>query len=104
MPSIPDVAAATLAPDWICEILSPHIARTDRTRKMPIYAREGVGHLWLVDPSARTLEVYRLEAGRWVVASVHGGEEPVRAEPFDAVALDACGWWPDDGPAQGAMD
>ena len=34
---------------------------------MPIYAREGVGHLWLVDPIARTVEVYRLDGGRWVV-------------------------------------
>jgi Uma2 family endonuclease len=62
MPQIADTAAFELAPDWVCEILSPSNAATDRTAKMPSYARERVGHSWLVDPATRTLEVYRLEA------------------------------------------
>lgn len=77
----------TLPPDWVCEIVSPGTARLDRTRKKPTYARAGVGHIWLLDPIARTLEVSRLEAGRWVDAGGYGGEESVRAEPFDAVIL-----------------
>lgn len=93
MPSLPDVAAFTMAPDWVCEVVSPRTASIDRSRKMPIYAREGVGHLWIVDPSVRTLEVYRLEAGRWVVVHTHAGDEPVRAEPFAALALDVRRWW-----------
>ena len=60
---------------------------------MRIYAREGVGHLWMVDPGPRTLEVFRLERGRWVVASTHAGSVQVRAEPFDAVDLDTTRWW-----------
>jgi Uma2 family endonuclease len=93
MPVIPNVAAFTLAPDWVCEVISPRTGRIDRSRKMGIYAREGVRHLWFVDPLARTLEVYRLEGDRWVVASTHGGAEGIRAEPFDAVALDMRRWW-----------
>ena len=65
----------------------------DRVRKMRIYARESVGHLWLVEPLAKTLEVYRLENGRWVVASTHAGSERVRAEPFGAVELEIARWW-----------
>jgi hypothetical protein len=60
---------------------------------MRIYARESVGHLWLVEPLARTLEVYRLENGRWVVANTHSGSELVRAEPFEAVELELTRWW-----------
>ena len=60
---------------------------------MRIYARERVGHLWIVDPILRTLEVYRLEDSRWVVASTHGGADTVRAEPFDAVELRLARWW-----------
>ena len=45
-----------LAPDWACEVLSPGTARKDRVKKMPIYAGNGVGHLWLLDPDQRTLE------------------------------------------------
>ena len=93
MPVLPNVAAFTQAPDWACEVVSPTTAGVDRVRKMRIYARESVGHLWLVEPLARTLEVYRLENGRWVVASTHGGSERVRAEPFEAVELELTRWW-----------
>jgi Uma2 family endonuclease len=93
LPVLPDEPAFTLAPDWVCEVLSPATAALDRSRKMPIYARNGVCHLWLVDPRTRTLEVYRLDAGRWVVVDCHGGSEAVRAEPFAALALDMPRWW-----------
>jgi len=93
MPRIPDVAYFELVPDWVCEVVSPRTGILDRRRKMPIYAREGVSHLWIVDPILKTLEVYRLESGRWVVASTHGGDDLVRAEPFDAVELDIVRWW-----------
>ena len=93
MPRIPDVAYFELAPDWVCEVVSPRTGILDRRRKMPIYAREGVSHLWIVDPILRTLEVYRIESGRWVVASTHGGDDLVRAEPFEAVELEITRWW-----------
>jgi Uma2 family endonuclease len=93
MLSIPNVAAFALAPDWVCEIVSPTTAWIDRGRKMRIYAREGVRHLWMVDPVARTIEVYRLEGDRWVVVGAHGGTDPMRAEPFGEVELDVSRWW-----------
>jgi Uma2 family endonuclease len=93
MPTFPDVAAFELAPDWVCEVISPSTARTDRGRKLRVYAREGVAHLWLVDPLARVIEVYRLEGGRWVVVATHAGSEPLVATPFEAVALDVRRWW-----------
>ena len=93
MPIVPDTAALDLPPDWACEVVSPSTGALDRGRKMQVYARERVGHLWIVDPSLRTLEVYRLEEARWLVASTHAGAGDVRAEPFDAVALDLRHWW-----------
>ena len=93
MPSVPNVAAFTQAPDWVCEVVSPSTGRVDRSRKMRIYAREGVGHLWIVEPVLRTIEVYRLERSQWVVVAVHGGDDPVRLEPFEAIELDVCRWW-----------
>jgi Uma2 family endonuclease len=95
MPSVPNVAYFELAPDWVCEVVSPTTGRLDRVRKMPIYAQEHVAHLWLVDPSTRTLEVYRLDGQQWVVASTHGGAELIRAEPFVAVGIDLSRWWID---------
>jgi Uma2 family endonuclease len=40
MAQVPDAAAIELAPDWVCEILSPKTAACDRASKLPIYARE----------------------------------------------------------------
>lgn len=93
MPKLPSVAAFELPPDWVCEIVSPATGRLDRVLKRPIYARAKVGHLWLVDPLERTLEVFRLESGRWLLAASFGGDEKARAEPFDAVELDLTRWW-----------
>ena len=65
MPVLEDVPYSELAPDWICEVVSPSTGRSDRVLKMPIYAREQVGHLWLGDPGMRTLgfTVWRNSAG-----------------------------------------
>jgi len=93
LPSIRGVVAFTLAPDWVCEVLSPSTEAWDRATKMFRYARAGVAHLWFVDPIARRLEVYALHDGRWVVLAVHVGDARVRAKPFDAVEIDLGAWW-----------
>lgn len=76
-----------LAPDWACEVLSPRTEALDRGQKVPLYARERVRHVWLVDPVEQTLEVFRLEGERYLLLGVHHGEAQVRAEPFDAIEL-----------------
>lgn len=48
------------APDLVVEILSPATALRDRGIKRERYALFGVPEYWLVDPSARRIEVYRL--------------------------------------------
>ncbi len=99
MPVLPNTAAFTTPPDWVCEVVSPNTGSIDRGRKMRIYAREGIANLWIVEPLNRTLEVYHLEPGRWVVASTHGGNDPVRAVPFDAIELEMARWWMPTGTA-----
>jgi Uma2 family endonuclease len=95
LPALRDEPFFTLAPDWVCEVISPRTAGIDRVRKMNIYAREGVVHLWLVDPTARTLEVYRLQAGQWLVAATFAGSERVRVPPFEAIEIEMGRWWLD---------
>ena len=67
LPEMPSEAFFTLAPDWVCETLSPSTERIDRGTKLALYAREGVAHIWLVNPISETLEAYRLEHGRWLL-------------------------------------
>ena len=63
MPDFPDTAYVTLVPDWVCKVLSASTRRLDLQGKRPIYAREGVAYLWLVEPTDRTLEAFELREG-----------------------------------------
>jgi len=93
MPEYPNVAGFELAPDWVCEVVSPSSARHDRVRKSAKYATAGVNWLWLVDPLEQTLEAYRLENGRWLRLGGWDGADVARVEPFEAIELDLAGWW-----------
>lgn len=94
IPEAQDVPRFELAPDWVCEVLSPSTRALDRADKLPIYANHDVNHAWLIDPASRTLEVYRLESGRWVLLGTHRDDAVVRAEPFDAIELKLSTlWW-----------
>jgi Uma2 family endonuclease len=93
MPELPAAPFIELAPDWICEVLSPSTAAEDRADKMPIYASAGVSHAWLVDPLARTLEAYRLDGDSWRVMGTWRADAKVRAEPFDAIELELAALW-----------
>jgi Uma2 family endonuclease len=85
--------ALLIAPDWVCEVLSEHTERVDRGKKMRIYRREGVRHVWLLSPTLETLEVYRLDAGAWTLLETFEGDAVVRAEPFDSLELPLASLW-----------
>ncbi len=93
LPSIPDEAFIAVAPDWICEVLSPSTVSIDRVKKLAIYARERVAHAWLIDPIARTVEILRLDTGGWLIVATYSDLDVVRAEPFDAIELDLSLLW-----------
>jgi Uma2 family endonuclease len=98
MPTAPTTAAIELPPDWVCEVISPSTAKLDRQWKMAVYARVAVRDLWLVDPIARTVEVFRLTGDGWNLAGVHGDDAKVRLEPFAEVELDLARWWIETEP------
>lgn len=87
LPELPETASMSLAPDWVCEILSPSTMMRDRYEKLPFYARAGVSHAWIIDPMAETLEVYANVDGRWTVVAQHRGNVSVSVVPFDAHEL-----------------
>lgn len=95
MPIPPKTAAFTLAPDWVCEVLSPSTRTLDRKVKRPVYARNGVRHVWLMDPEARTLEVFRLEGTDYSLLATYSGAAFIRAEPFEAAELELAYLWGD---------
>ncbi len=83
----------TVVPDWVCEILSPGTLRVDRMKKMPIYRREKVPFVWLVDPRELTVEVFRLEGDSYALVGTFGGDDAVMAPPFEAVAIPPAFLW-----------
>lgn len=93
MPEMPDGAFATVAPDWVCEVLSPGTSKVDRGPKRRVYARESVRHLWFVDPTDKTVEVFRLEGGSYLLVQSFEDDVVARLEPFDAIELELAALW-----------
>lgn len=92
----PDDRAAAffeVAPTWVCEVVSPSTGRHDRVGKLPVYARAGVSWAWLVDPLHETLEVFEHRDGAWLLAKAFGGDDTVRAAPFEAIELELSALW-----------
>lgn len=94
----PEQGPYMVIPDWIGEVLSPSTSRTDRGAKLDLYLTHRVGHVWLVDPRERTIEVFRAHEQGWLRVKVFTRTEKVRAEPFDAIELDLALLW---GQVQG---
>jgi Uma2 family endonuclease len=100
----PDNAFIDVAPDWACEILSPSTARLDRGPKRRIYAEAGVGHLWLLEPSEGTLEVFALSGRQWLLlATVQRGEQ-ISVAPFEAASFPLDDLFPFDTPPSSAPE
>jgi len=76
-------------------VLSKSTAALDRVRKLPIYAAQGVSHAWLLDPIARTLEVYERAGGRWTLIETFAGDQAVHAVPFEPIPLELGLLWTD---------
>lgn len=97
MPELPaaDTAFLTLAPDWVCEVLSPRTASIDRVQKRRVYARERVAFLWHIDPIDRVLTAYALDGSDFRELGTGGGDEDsvVRVAPFEAMELELLSLW-----------
>jgi len=93
LPELPETAWFELAPDWVCEILSPSTAKTDRIVKMPLYAEYDVGYLWLVDYLLKTLEAYESRGGFWSLVATLKDDDRVRLAPFEAIEFWLADLW-----------
>ena len=75
-------------------MLSASTRRFDLHGKRPVYAREGVGRLWLVEPTDRTLEAFELRGGQWALIATAKDDDPIRIPPFDAITFSLGDLWP----------
>jgi len=97
MPNLPTTKPYfEIAPNWVCEVLSKKTATIDRVKKLPIYAKFKVDHVWLVNPDQKTLEVYIRKEDKWGEVLNFGGEALIRAAPFDAIEINLGDLWLSD--------
>jgi Uma2 family endonuclease len=89
-----DIPFLTTTPDWLCEVLSPSTAKLDRTKKLGVYGREHVSHVWFVEPLKKTLEVFVHRGAALAVDAVYSGDGLVRVAPFEAVEFGLDLFWP----------
>jgi Uma2 family endonuclease len=93
LPAVPAEPYLTLAPDWVCEVVSASTEALDRGKKLRVYGHNGVTHCWLIDPLRQALEVLSLESRGWTLLARHEGRGNVRAVPFDAIELELGALW-----------
>lgn len=93
LPVLPETAFLSLAPDWVCEVASPSTRALDRGRKLDVYVREGVKHVWIVEPLDRYLEVLELDGATYRIVQRITGVDTARIVPFDAIEFDVAALW-----------
>lgn len=90
---LPEDPYLAVAPDWVCEVASPSTRALDRGLKLEIYQREGVDHVWLVEPLDKFLEVLELDGETYRIVQRASTDEPARLRPFDAIVFDVAALW-----------
>ncbi len=93
LPVLPDDVPFSTVPDWVCEVLSPSTRSKDREIKMPLFARYGVPHVWLIDPKIYTLETYELRGTELALTGTCGRESAAAPAPFEAVRFRLADLW-----------
>lgn len=91
LPARPSELPVTETPLLVVEILSPGTHAVDTLEKAPEYAQAGIGQFWIVDPEARTLDIYRLVDGGWVALlrlDAHASSGEVAVGEYGVVPLD----------------
>ncbi len=76
------------APDLVVEILSPFTSRRDWNEKRDLYAKYGVGELWIADPDERVVWVMALRDGEYEVVGKYGDTQTFSSPTLAGVAID----------------
>lgn len=91
LPVLPETAFLTVSPDWVCEVASTRAL--DRGRKLELYQRRGVSHVWLVEPLDQFLEVLELDGESYRIVQRAAASDMARLRPYDAIEFDVAALW-----------
>ena len=76
------------APDLVVEILSPSTSRRDWNEKRDLYAKYGVGELWIADPDERVVWVMTLRDGEYDAPVMYGDTQTFGSPTLAGVTID----------------
>lgn len=93
LPVLPESAFLEVRPDWVCEVASPSTRAFDRGAKLDVYVREGVQHVWVIEPLDKFIEVLELDGDAYRIVQRAAGDAPARLRPFDSIELDVAALW-----------
>lgn len=77
----------------MCEVASPSTRALDRGKKLDVYQRECVAHVWLIEPLDRFLEVLELDGPTYRIVARITDVATARIVPFDAIEFDVAALW-----------
>ena len=88
MPKYPETAYVTLAPDWVCEVLSASTRPARPSGQAPgLRSRRQSGTCGSSTRLDRTLEAFELREGEWVLIAAAKDDDPISIRPFDAITF-----------------
>jgi len=76
-------------PDLVVEVISSSTERTDRVEKFLEYAKAGIREYWLIDPEKKTVEVYSLRGGDYILVGKYSGSQVATSEMLPGFKLRA---------------
>jgi Uma2 family endonuclease len=74
-------------PDLLVEVLSPSHPERDLIVKRDLYARNGVGEYWIVDPADRSVQILKLSGNRYEPAGYRKGDQALATDLLPGLAL-----------------
>lgn len=93
MPEMDQGPYFEMAPNWLCEVASPSTRALDRGKKLGVYQREGVQHIWFIEPLDHYLEVLELAGENYRILQRVYDVDIARIVPFDAIEFDVAALW-----------
>lgn len=82
-----DESLITLMPEWVCEVLSPSNAATDRGAKLEAYGLMGIGWVWIADPQEKTIETFVNIRGQMKPETTAAPGSVIQAPPFASLPV-----------------
>ena len=93
---VDDASHLTSAPELVIEVLSlgRENERRDRELKLALYARRGAGEYWIVDWRRRTIDVYRRDGDRLLLAAALADGDALTSPLLPGFSCPLADLWP----------